>query len=81
MPRIFTRILTFKVEGEIYNHETRPEDIIKNYSWSFNDYSNGKDKFFIEATHQDTRGRITKMTKLPKVHRWKKPDTEFFLKL
>lgn len=81
MPRLFTRILTFKVEGEIYDTYTKPEDVIKNYNWSFSDYGDGKDRFFIEATHKDIRGRITKMTRLPKIHRWKKPDTEFFLKL
>lgn len=81
MPRIFNRVITFHIEGEIYDHETTPEEIIKNYTWSFKDYSDGKDHFFIEATHKDTRGRIIKATKLPKIHRWKKPDTEFFLKM
>ncbi len=81
MPRLFTRVLTFKVEGEIYDRETRPEDIIKNYTWSFSDYGDGKDRFFIEAYHKDNRGKIIKMTKLPAIHRMKKPDTEFFLKL
>lgn len=81
MPRIFTRVITFKVEGEIYDTTTRPEDIIRNYTFRFSDYNDGKDHFFIEASHKDTRGRITKVIRLPKVHRWKKPDTEFFLKL
>lgn len=81
MPRLFTRIITFKVEGEIYDTETKAESIIKNYNWEFHDYGDGKDRFFIEANHKDLRGRITKVTKLPKVHRWKKPDTEFFLQL
>jgi hypothetical protein len=81
MPRLFTRVLTFKVEGEIYDTETPAEDIIKNYNWSFSDYSNGRDSFFIEASHKDNRGRITKMIKLPKIIKWKIPDTEFFLQL
>jgi hypothetical protein len=81
MPRLFTRIITFKVEGEIYDTETRPEDIIKNYNWGFHDYGDGKDRFFIEAEHKDVRGKIIKMTRLPAIHKWKKPDTEFFLKL
>jgi hypothetical protein len=80
MPRLFNRVLTFHVEGEIYDHETKPEDIIKNYNWSFKDNSDDN-HFFISAQHKDNRGRITKMTKLPKIHRWKKPDTEFFLNM
>jgi hypothetical protein len=79
MPRLFTRILTFKVEGEIYDTQTKAEDIIKNYSWSFRDDNNGK--IYLYAFHQDSRGRISQMTKLPKIHRWKKSDTEFFLTL
>ena len=81
MPRIFNRIITFHIEGEIYDTSTTPEDIIRNYTWSFKDYCDGKDHLFIEATHKDTRGRITKITRLPKIHKWKKPDTEFFLKM
>ena len=81
MPRLFNRVLTFHVEGEIYDHETSPESIIKNYTFTFHDYGDGKDHFFIEGYHKDTRGKITKVTKLPKIHRWKKPDTEFFLNL
>lgn len=79
MPRLFTRVITFKVEGEIYDTETKAEDIIKNYTFNFKDYGDGKDRFFIESYHKDSRGRITKLTKLPKIHRWKKPDTEMFL--
>jgi hypothetical protein len=78
MPRIFNRIITFHVQGEIYDRETKPEDIIKNYNWTFKDNSDDN-HFFISAQHKDTRGRITKMTKLPKIHPWHKPDTEFFL--
>ena len=79
MPRVFTRVLTFKVEGEIYDNETKPEEILRNYNWRFRDYGDGKDRFYIEAEHKDLRGRVTKVTKLPKIHRYKTPDTEFFL--
>jgi hypothetical protein len=81
MPRLFNRIITFHVEGEIYDTETPAEDIIKNYTWKFKDYNDGKDHIFIEASHKDHRGRITKITRLPKIHKMQKPDTEFFLKL
>lgn len=83
MPRIFNRVLTFHVEGEIYDRETKPEDIIKNYTFNFKQYSddNGRNKSFLVLEHRDSRGSITKMTRLPKIHPWKKPDTEFFLKM
>lgn len=81
MPRLFNRVLTFKVEGEIYDLETSAEDIIRNYTFRFRDYNDGKDRSFIELDHKDNRGRILKMTRLPRIHKWKKPDTEFFLKL
>jgi len=78
MPRLFTRVLTFKVEGEIYDTETKAEDIIKNYDWR-NFLSNYESDIHIMATHKDQRGRIIQMTKLPQIHRYKKPDTELFL--
>lgn len=79
MPRIFNRIISFRIEGEIYDTETKPEDIIKNYTWNFRDYRDGKDHFYIESEHKDSRGRITRVTRLPKIHLYKKPDTELFL--
>jgi len=79
MTRIFNRVITFHVEGEIYNDHTEAEDIIKNYTFNYKDYDDPNGHFFIEAYHKDTRGRITKMTRLPKVHRWKTPDAELFL--
>jgi hypothetical protein len=81
MPRLFTRVLTFKVEGEIYDTNTTPESIIRNYTFAFKDYNDCRDHCFMEITHHDTRGRITQITRLPNIHKWKKPDTEFFLKL
>lgn len=81
MPRLFTRVLTFKVEGEIYDLKTKAEDIIRNYTFAYKNYNDGGNHFFIEGTHKDHRGRIIRMTRLPKIHKWKIPDTEFFLKL
>lgn len=81
MPRLFNRVLTFHVEGEIYDTSTSAEDIIKNYTFVFKDYNDGKDHFFLDCYHNDNRGCITKLTRLPKIHKWKKPDTEFFLAL
>lgn len=81
MPRLFTRIITFKVEGEIYDTHTSPEDIIQNYTFMLKDYNDGKDRSFLELNHKDARGKITKMARLPKIRKWKVPDTEFFLKL
>lgn len=79
MPRIFNRVITFHVEGEIYDSHTTAEDIIKNYLFEFRDYCDGRDHFFIEGSHKDVRGRITKATKLPKIHRYRVPDTELFM--
>ena len=79
MPRLFNRIITFHIQGEIYDNETSPESIIRNYNWNFKNSED--DKIHIVARHKDHRGRITKVIKLPKIHRMKKPDTEFFLNL
>lgn len=79
MPKLFNRILTFKVEGEIYDKSTKPEDIIKNYSWHYKDYSDDGDKLFIVAEHKDNRGKITKITRLASIQKTKKPDTEYFI--
>jgi len=77
MPRIFNRLITFHVEGEIYDMETKPEDIIKGYQWHIRDNCDGK--IHIVASHTDNRGRIHKMIKLPTIKKCKKPDTEYFL--
>jgi hypothetical protein len=79
MPRIFTRQLSFIVEGEIYDNETKPEDIIKNYEWYIKD-DEDTNNINLVAHHNDQRGRITKMYKLSKIQKVKKkPDTEYFL--
>jgi hypothetical protein len=79
MPRIFHRIISFEIEGELYDNSTKPEDIIKNYEWHFKGYQdNHEDKCFLEASHNDHRGRIIKLTRKSKITRTEKPDTEFF---
>ena len=77
MPRIFNRIISFRVEGEIYDNETTPEQIIKSYDWSFR--HDGENSIFCSASYDDNRGRITNMTRLKEIKKWKKPDTEYFL--
>lgn len=80
MPRIFRRIVSLEIEGEIYDtKETTPESIIKNYNWSFRHNDDGT--ITITGRHHDHRGDITKISVLPRIHRAKKPDTEFFLKM
>lgn len=80
MPRIFHRIVSLQLEGEIYDaKETTPESIIKNYNWSFRYNDDGT--ITITGRHHDTRGNITKASILPTIHKTKKPDTEFFLKM
>lgn len=77
MPRLFSRLITFKVEGEIYDNETTPESILKNYNWSFRD--NSDDKLFLVASHKDHRGRITCVTKTGKIQKCNKKDTNYFI--
>lgn len=79
MSRVFHRILSFEVEGEIYDRDTSPEDIIKNYDFYFKDYNDGRDKSFIELEHKDSRGKIVKINNRPKISKAKKPDSEFFV--
>lgn len=76
MPRIFNRIITFHIQGEIYDKETTPESIIRNYNWNTKSDTN---KIHIVGNHKDNRGAITKMIHLPKIHPWHKKDTELFL--
>ena len=79
MPRLFNRVVSFRVEGEIYDNDTQAEDIIRNYTFNFKDYNEGSDKSFVIMDHKDHRGRIMNMTRLPKIGKWKKPDTEYFV--
>jgi len=79
MPKIFNKIITFHVEGEIYDKNTPPESIINNYNWSFEDDNLGN--INILAHHKDKRGRITKLTKLPRIHSWKQSDAAMFLNM
>jgi hypothetical protein len=69
MPKIFDNVLSFHVQGEIYDDENAsPESIISNYSWTQKDI-------------EDNRGRINKMVKLSKVKPWIKPKSELFVQL
>jgi hypothetical protein len=77
MPRLFNRVISFRVEGEIYDTDTTPEQIIKSYDWSFK--HDGGNSIFCSASYDDNRGRITNMTRLNKIQKWRKPDTEYFI--
>jgi hypothetical protein len=79
MPKKFHRIISFEIEGEIYDHSASPEDIIKSYEWHFKGFhDNHEDKCFLESSHDDRRGRITKMTRKSKISKTDKADTETF---
>lgn len=78
MPKLFNRTLILKIEGEVYDQHTKPEDIIKNYTWSFNN-DDRPHSFSLTAHHKDSRGLITKVAPLNKIGKWKKPDTEYFI--
>ncbi len=81
MPRSFNRIVNLRIEGEIYDNNSKAEDIINSYSWKFKNYgdTDGQSKLFIELSAKDHRGVITKISRLPKIHLYKKPDSELFL--
>ena len=79
MPRIFHRVLSFEIEGEIYDLSTSPESIIKGYSWNLHKGSNNSDEISLVAKHRDNRGRISKINKLAKINKSSTPDTNYFL--
>ena len=79
MSRVFHRLLTFEIEGEVYDNSTKPEDIIKNYDFHLKDYNDGRDKSFLEMEHKDHRGKITLISNRPKIGKAKKPDSEYFV--
>lgn len=79
MPRIFNRIINFHVKGELYDTgDTTPESILRNYTWTC---KNMEGDIHIIGRHKDNRGKITEMIALPKIHLWKQPDTDLFVKL
>ncbi|NDD84187.1 hypothetical protein EBZ38_07930 [bacterium] len=64
MPKLFKRLIFFEVEGELYDDNTKPENILKSYTWRFKGYhdKHGEDKCFLEASHNHTGGKITNLT-------------------
>lgn len=79
MPRTFSRKLSFIVEGEIYDNETSPESIIKNYDWH-DMTSNYENSIHLMADHKDNRGKITKIYRTDKIQKIpNKPDSEYFM--
>ena len=79
MSKTFHRIISFEVEGEIYDHSTSPEDILKSYDWHFKGFhDNHEDKCFLESSHDDSRGRITKIIRKNKIGKTDRADTETF---
>ena len=79
MPRVFHRTLSFDIEGEIYDSDTKPEDILKNYDFHFKDYDDRGEKSFLSLEHKDHRGKITSVSNRPKISKSKKRDTEYFI--
>jgi len=79
MPRVFHRILSFEVEGQIYDNSTTPESIINGYTWRLSkEPFNGKEVRLI-GSHKDNRGRIVRIRKVPGMMKPKIPDTNYFL--
>jgi hypothetical protein len=69
----------FDVEGEIYDTDTSPEDVLKNYDFHFKDYDDRGNRSFLSLEHKDHRGKICKISSKPRINKSKKPDTEYFL--
>jgi hypothetical protein len=79
MSKTFHRIISFEVEGEIYDHSTSPEDILKSYDWHFKGFhDNHEDKCFLESSHDNSHGRITKVVRKNKIGKTDRADTETF---
>ena len=79
MPKIFDKVLSFHVQGEIYDDsKASAESIISNYNWIQKDVEG---EIHIVGRHKDGRGRINKMVKLSKIHPWIKPKSELFVQL
>lgn len=79
MPKIFDKVMSFHVQGEIYDDgDASPESIINNYAWTQKDIEG---EIHIIGRHKDKRGRINKMVKLSKVKPWIKPQSDLFVKL
>jgi|688.fasta_scaffold151852_6 hypothetical protein len=74
MPRSFSKIIEFRIDGEIYDDKTKPESILNNYDWTFEDSMDGNIQIF--AHHKDDRGQITNMTKIGVYKPYYKSDTE-----
>ena len=79
MPQIFDKVISFHVQGEIYNDKiATPESIINNYTWEQKDV-NGE--IHLVGRHKDNRGRINRMVKLSKIKPWIKPPSDLFVQL
>ena len=79
MSQIFDKVISFHVQGEIYNDKiATPESIINNYEWEQKDIDG---EIHLVGRHKDSRGRINKMVKLSKVKPWIKPQSDLFVKL
>jgi hypothetical protein len=79
MPKIFDKVLSFHIQGEIYDDsQASAESIINNYAWTQKDIEG---EIHIVGRHKDGRGRINKMVKLSKIHPWIKPKSELFAQL
>ena len=76
MPRQFHRVLSFEIEGEIYDNSTKAEDIIRQYEWKVKDVNSG----IVLIGHSNRHnGRIVNLTRIPKIFKSRKVDNEYFI--
>lgn len=76
MPRQFHRVLSFEIEGEIYDNSTKPEDIIRNYEWKVKDVNSG---IVLVGHSKNHNGRIVNLTRIPKIFKSRKVDSQYFI--
>jgi hypothetical protein len=76
MPRLFHRIISFEVEGEIYDNSSTAESIIRHYDWKV---KHDNTNLVITASTKDKNGRIVNLTRIPKIFKSRKVDTNYYI--
>jgi hypothetical protein len=76
MPRLFHRIISFEIEGEIYDNSSKAEDIIQHYEWKV---QHDDTNLVITASTKNKNGRIVNLTRIPKTFKSRKVDTNYYI--
>lgn len=76
MPKTFKRIISFEIEGEIYDNSTSAESILRNYNWNCKSENN---HISVTGNHKDKRGRITSIIKKGRITKSNQSDSDYFI--